>query len=207
MKNFIILRHGPIADEFRKVFYGQLDVPLSPEGERLSREAVEELKGIPLKKLFTSPLQRAFIPASLLAEALGLPLEVRSELREINYGAWTGRPREEVYQEPLYWERLKRDELSPPEGESIRDLRKRARLFWEELGSLEAGNYALFTHGGFVRALLCELLKLESTLFFSFEIYHLRALFITLFEDGVFVIRGVNLRPKELSSLLEASYW
>jgi len=207
LKNFFFLRHGPVPEEYSKVFYGQLDIPLSEEGKRRSLEVVEEFKKLPLKKVFSSPLKRALFPAEILSKEKGLPLEVREELKEINYGIWTGRLREEVYKEPLFWERLKRDELSPPQGESIRDLRKRARLFWEELKNLEAGNYVLFTHGGFVRALLCELLKLESTLFFSFEIYHLRALFITLFEDGVFVIRGVNLRPKEFSSLLEASYW
>jgi len=207
LKNLFFLRHGQVPEEYTKVFYGQLDIPLSEEGKRRSLEVVEELKKLPLKKVFSSPLKRALFPAEILSKEKGLPLEVREELKEINYGIWTGRLREEVYKDPLFWERLKRDELSPPKGESIRDLRKRACVFWEELKSLEAGNYVLFTHGGFVRALLCELLKLESTLFFSFEIYHLRALFITLFEDGVFVIRGVNLKPKELSSLLEASYW
>jgi len=207
LRNLFFLRHGPVPEEYTKIFYGQLDIPLSEEGKRRSLEVVEELKKLPLKKVFSSPLKRALFPAEILSKEKGLPLEVREELKEINYGIWTGRLREEVYKEPLFWERLKRDELSPSKGESIRDLRKRARLFWEELKGLEAGNYAFFTHGGFMRALLCELLKLESTLFFSFEIYHLRALFITLFEDGVFVIRGVNLKPKDLPSLLEASYW
>ncbi len=207
MKNFIIFRHGPIVEEYRKVFYGQVDVPLSSQGEKLSLEVVEGLKEIPLKKLFSSPLKRALYPAQILSKEKGLPLEVRDELKEINYGTWAGRPREEVYKEPLYWERLKKDYLSPPGGESLRDLRERAKKFWELLKGLEAGNYAIFTHGGFIRALLCELLNLESTLFFAFEVYHLKAVLITLFEDGIFVIKGVNLKIQEISQLMESSYW
>ncbi len=207
MKNFIIIRHGPIAEEYRKVFYGQIDVPLSQEGEKLSLEVVSALKQISLDKLFSSPLRRALYPALVLSMEKGIPLEIREELKEINYGEWAGRPREEVYKEPLYWERLKKDHLSPPGGESIKDLRKRAKSFWEDLKSLDSGNYAVFTHGGFIRALLCELLNLESSLFFAFEIYHLRTVLITLFEDGIFVIKGVNLRVEEILSLLKASYW
>ncbi len=207
MKNFIILRHGPISEEYRKVFYGQLDVPLSPEGEKLSLEVVEELSSLPLKKLFSSPLKRALYPAKILSERTGLPLEIREELKEINYGAWTGRPREEVYLEPLFWERLKKDDLSPPNGESIKDLRKRAKIFWESFNSSEEGNFAIFTHGGFIRALLCELLGLDSSFFFTFEVYHLRAVLITLFEDGIFIIKGLNLRPGQIRDLLIASYW
>ncbi len=207
MKNFLILRHGPIAEEYRRVFYGQMDVPLSAEGERLSLEVVKELREIPLQGLFSSPLRRALYPAEVLSKEREVPLEIREELKEINYGAWAGRPREEVYREPLYWERLKRDFLSPPGGESLKDLRNRAIRFWEGLKTLGKGNYAIFTHGGFIRALLCELLNLESSLFFSFEVYHLRILFITLFEDEVFVIKGVNLKAQEVSDLLKASYW
>lgn len=207
MKNFIILRHGPIAEEYRKVFYGQMDVPLSPEGERLSLEVVEALKDISFERLFSSPLKRALYPALVLSKEKGIPLEIRDELKEINYGAWAGRPREEIYKEPLYWERLKKDYLSPPGGESLRELRDRARKFWLSLKGLSAGNYAVFTHGGFIRALLCELLGLESSRFFTFEVYHLRALLITLFEDENFLIRGVNLKAGEIKELLEASYW
>ncbi|MEZ0344566.1 MAG: histidine phosphatase family protein [Caldimicrobium sp.] len=207
MKNFIIIRHGPISEEYRKVFYGQMDIPLSSEGERLSLEVVKELKEIPLKRLFSSPLKRALYPAYILSKEEGIPLEIREELKEINYGEWAGRPREEVYKEPLYWERLKKDYLSPPGGESLRDLRRRARNFWELVKPLEEGNYAIFTHGGFIRAFLCELLGLESSLFFSFEVYHLKAVLITLFEDGLFVIKGLNLKPGEIKELLAASYW
>ncbi len=207
MKDFIFLRHGPIVEEYRKVFYGQLDIPLSKEGELKSLEVVDKLSQYPIKVIFSSPLKRAYFLAKVLSEKKKIPLMIKEELKEINYGVWTGRSREEVYKEKLYWERFKDDTLSPPEGESIRDLRKRAKKFWETLKILENGLYAIFTHGGFIRALLCEILSLESRFFFTFEVYHLRGVLISLFENDNFCIRGINIRVEEIEEILLSSYW
>lgn len=207
MKNFFFIRHGQIAEEYKKVFYGQLDVPLSKEGELLSKEVVKELSSIPLKAIFSSPLKRALFPAKLLAKKKGIPLYIRDELKEIDYGEWTGKPRDLIYKEALFWERLKKDFLAPPKGESIRDLRNRAKSFWEYLSERDSGNYVIFTHGGFIRALICEILNLSSEHFFAFEVYHLKVNYITLYEDGLYVFKGINLKPSQLKLLLTASYW
>ncbi len=88
MKNLFFFRHGPIREDFREVFYGQGDVPLSEEGKKRSLDLVEELLtlNIPFNKIFSSPLKRALFPAKILSEKLNLPLEIREELKEINYG-------------------------------------------------------------------------------------------------------------------------
>jgi len=207
MKDFFFLRHGQVAEEYRKVFYGQFDVPLSEEGKLRSLKVAEALSQYFIKAVFSSPLIRSLFPAKILSEKKKVPLFIREELKEIDYGIWTGRLREEVYKEPLYWERFKNEDISPPEGESIKDLRKRAKKFWEELKFLEEGLYVIFTHGGFIRALLCELLSLESRFFFAFEVYHLKGVLITLWDDGNFLIRGINVDSGEIGELMEKSYW
>lgn len=206
-KNIFFLRHGQVAEEFRKVFYGQLDVPLSEEGEQASREVIKAFISIPIKAIFSSPLKRALYPAELLSKEKEAPLIISEELKEIHYGEWTGKPRELIYREPLYWERLKRDHLAPPKGESIKDLRERAKNFWNKLLAEKEGNFVIFTHGGFLRALFCELWQLKSEYFFTFEIFHLKINFISLYKDGLFVIKGLNLHPSHLSPLLIESYW
>ncbi len=207
MYNFFFLRHGKVAEEFRGIFYGQLDVPLSKEGKLESERVVEELLKLPITAVFSSPLTRALYPATLLAKEKDVPLVIREEIKEINYGDWTGKARELIYKEPLYWERLKKDTLAPPKGESIRELRQRARSFWKELTTYKPGNYVIFSHGGFIRALLCELLHLTSEYFFAFEIYHLKVHFLTLHKDGIFVLKGMNLEAFCLPSLINSSYW
>lgn len=208
MKHFLFLRHGQIEESYRGLFYGQMDVPLSEEGKRKSLEVVDILSEIPIRAIYSSPLQRALFPAKLLAQKKSLSLHLREELKEINYGEWTGQPREIIIQNPLFWERLKNENLSPPGGESLKSLRERARKFWEELKNLEEdGFFTIFTHGGFIRALLCEILNLHTSFFFAFETYHLKGPLITCFEDGNFVIRGINFDIQRLSSLLKESYW
>ncbi|MFN3406361.1 MAG: histidine phosphatase family protein [Caldimicrobium sp.] len=207
MKNIFLIRHGPVAKEYKEVFYGQLDVPLSPEGEELSQRFVKEFSSLEINAIFSSPAQRALYPAQLLAKEKKLPLIVKEELKEINYGAWTGRLRVEVMREPLYWERLKKDYLAPPGGESIRALRERAKTFLEALKQEPSGNFAIFTHGGFIRAFLCEILNLNSDFFFAFDIYHLKIQFITLFEDNLLVVKGLNCQASQVKSLLDTSYW
>ncbi len=206
IKDFFFIRHGQVAEEYRKVFYGQLDVPLSEEGRVKSLEVVEVLSHFSIKTIFSSPLERALFPAKVLAEKSKNPLIIKEELKEINYGEWTGRPREEIYKETLYLERLKNDNLSPPKGESIKSLRKRAKKFWEDLKELEEGLYVIFTHGGFIRALLCELLSLESWYLFTFEIYHLRGVLISMVDKDSFFIRGINLRAEDVG-LIKRTYW
>lgn len=208
MRHFLFLRHGQIVEEFRKVFYGQLDVPLSEEGIRKSQEVVEKLAKYPFKGIFSSPLERALYPARLLADRTGIPLIVREELKEIHYGEWTGKPREFVMSEPLFWERFKDESLSPPGGESIGALKARARHFWNEtLVKCPEGLYVIFTHGGFLRAMLSDLLQLPTTHFFVFETLHLKGPLISHFDDGNFVIRGFNFEVEILGELLEESYW
>lgn len=208
MRHFLFLRHGQIAEEFRKVFYGQLDVPLSEEGLKKSQEIVEKLLPYPFRAIYSSPLERALYPARLLAERTGIPLIVREELKEIHYGEWTGKPRQLVMADPLFWERLKNENLSPPGGESLRALKDRAKKFWmETLVKEKEGLYVIFTHGGFLRALLSELLQLPTSHFFVFETLHLKGPLISLFDDGNFVIRGFNFEIVNLGDLLNESYW
>ncbi|MFN3505187.1 MAG: histidine phosphatase family protein [Caldimicrobium sp.] len=207
MKNLFLIRHGPVAKEYKEVFYGQLDVPLSPEGKELSQKFVKDISDLEINAIFSSPAQRALYPAMLLSQEKNLPIFVKEELKEINYGAWTGKLRAEVLKEPLYWERIKKDFLAPPGGESIRALRERAKIFLEDLMKRPPGNFAVFTHGGFIRAFLCELLNLSSEFFFAFEIYHLKIHFITIFEDNLFVLKGLNCSASYVKSLLHTSYW
>lgn len=208
MRHFLFLRHGKIAEEYRKVFYGQLDVPLSEEGIRASQEVVEKLKKYPFKAIYSSPLERALFPARLLSEKTGTPLYIREELKEIHYGEWTGKARHIVMADPLFWARLKDETLSPPGGESIRALKDRAKKFWEQtLINCPEGLYVIFTHGGFLRALISELLHLPSVFFFVFEILHLKGPLISYFDDGNFVIRGFNFDVEILGDLLTESYW
>ncbi len=206
MRTLILFRHGEVDEKHRVNFYGQSDVELSEKGKRHSVEVVEILSHLDISAIFSSPLKRALFPATLLSQRKNIPLFVRDDLKEVNYGLWTGRARSEVYRDPLFWERLRDDTITPPGGESIRDLRRRAINFLRYAMGEEGDIGVVFTHGGFLKALICEILNLESRLFYTFEIYYLRAL-ILQFKGKDTIVKGMNVSANDVKNILDGSYW
>ncbi len=126
------------------VCYGQLDVAAEIPPSLVERLLADLPPGL---RLWTSPLQRC----RKLAEQLH-PCPMRDgRLAEIDFGAWEGRP----------WDEIPRSELdawaadvagyAPPGGESPRQLQARALDFVHSLSDEEA---VIVTHAGVIRTLL-----------------------------------------------------
>ncbi|MGB9807855.1 MAG: histidine phosphatase family protein [Thermosulfidibacteraceae bacterium] len=206
MRTVVLFRHGEVVGESRAYFYGHMDVDLSEKGKKDSIEVVEYLMNLEINAVYSSPLKRALFPAKILADRKGIPLFIRDDLREADYGLWTGKLRKEVYRDPLFWERLKDDRISPPKGESIRNLRDRAKRFLDYVKRKDFTLNVVFTHGGFLRALISEILSIESRFFYAFEIYYLRAVIVSFRGDNS-IIRGINVSARDIGTILVSSYW
>jgi broad specificity phosphatase PhoE len=87
----ILIRHG--QSEFNAAFNrtgidpGIADAPLTAHGRSQVQRAAEELRGLmgrdrPIRRLVTSPYTRALQTATIIAEALDLPLTVEPLVRE-----------------------------------------------------------------------------------------------------------------------------
>jgi len=156
-----LLRHGEVVDFERRIVRGQLDVDLTPVGERQHRHLVEWIAtwDEPPERIVASDLVRCRRLAEALAERLGRRAELRADLREQSMGAWQGKTWEEITApDPAavkdYWEDYV--DARPPGGESLRDLYERARAAWLELEpEVRGGRVALVTHVGVIRSLLC----------------------------------------------------
>jgi alpha-ribazole phosphatase len=90
------VRPGEVAVPHRSTFYGQLDVPLSPEGLAASLVLAPRLAADVPDLILSSPLQRARLLAEAVAAARGTPLEVDPDFRELHRGAWAGRATAEI---------------------------------------------------------------------------------------------------------------
>ncbi len=139
--------------------YGQLEVPLAPT-------CVEDCAAVaarlpPVEAVWTSPLSRC----RTLAEAIGMRVGVApvadERLRELGFGEWEGRRWETIGREESerwaadYWN------VSPPGGETYRELYERVGLALEEILACHAQRVAVVTHAGPVRAALARYLQLE----------------------------------------------
>ncbi len=193
-----LIRHGETVGP-KGVLYSQQDVPLSPRGLWQSKKLVSALEEVPLAAVFASDLTRAATPARWLAERKGIPLFLRPELREINFGAWTGKTFAELLKLPDFRQRLAEPAaIAPPGGETLFELQQRALKAIEEIRArFPEKIVAVFTHGGLIRALLLHVLGASLNNFFKLQQDHAAVNLIDFYPEGP-VVRLVN-GPFELN--------
>jgi broad specificity phosphatase PhoE len=93
-----LVRHGRVHNPHKVVYGRQPGWSLSEEGRGDARRAAEHLRGRPLARVYSSPLERALETAEIVAAACGAALEVRDELVEsLLCEPWFGRPWREVH--------------------------------------------------------------------------------------------------------------
>jgi broad specificity phosphatase PhoE len=116
---------------------------------------------------FTSPALRA----RQTAEALGLTTTVEPDLRDCDYGQWTGLTFEEVQtQEPLAMaEWIGNPDTTPHGGESIAALIARVSS-WLDAQSTAPGTVVAVTHASVMRAAIVCALKAPPRSFWHIDI-------------------------------------
>ena len=92
-----LLRHGQTISSRGNLFCGRrLDPPLTEEGLAMAASFAAAYRERRWAGLYSSPLDRAVTTAQPLADAVGMPVQTRDGLAEIDYGAWDGLSAPEV---------------------------------------------------------------------------------------------------------------
>ena len=161
MTTIYLLRHGALAAGSRDRFIGQLDLPLAPEGIAQAEALGEALRERPIDAIYCSDLTRSQQTALIIGSQTVIPIEVRSELREISLGDWEGLSRREVAARFAEDYAARGDDLENYRvagGESFADCRQRVLLAWNEILRSNGQNIVIVGHAGVNRLLLCQLL-------------------------------------------------
>ncbi|MDR2188715.1 MAG: alpha-ribazole phosphatase family protein [Azonexus sp.] len=137
-----LIRH-PAPQIAPGICYGQLDLPAESAAPIAARLRAELPPHLPL---WSSPLRRC----RELALALHPAPIFDERLREINFGAWEGRPWADIPRHELDAWAADIANYTPPGGESPSQLQHRALAFIATLDTPEA---MLVTHAGIIRAL------------------------------------------------------
>lgn len=159
------LRHGETAHSQTGGFCGWTDSGLTDAGKLMGKQFAEAYKDLKWEALYCSSLSRAIDTARPLADAVGLELQLRDGLKEVNYGEWEHKTHEIAKVD--YAEDFKRwiaDPAwnSPPGGETIFQVAQRAGGVVEEiLDKHKSGNVLVVAHKASIRSVLCSLLGIE----------------------------------------------
>jgi broad specificity phosphatase PhoE len=118
----ILVRHGRTTANASGLLQGRVDHVLDPVGE-LQAAAITTAIG-KVERIVSSPLRRARETATVLAERLGLTVEIDDRWIELDYGEWDELPVRGVPAETWASWRLD-DAFCPPGGESLAQLQTR----------------------------------------------------------------------------------
>jgi broad specificity phosphatase PhoE len=156
-RRLLVVRHGQSVWNADGRWQGQADTPLSPLGQEQAREAAPRLAPFGFSRVIASDLQRARLTAEILADRLGLAVEVDPDLREIDVGLWTGLTRDEIDArwpgELAEWAAGRSESTVGGETRTHLTDRARAALVRAAAGSSPGDSILMVSHGALIRNL------------------------------------------------------
>ncbi|HZW03740.1 MAG TPA: histidine phosphatase family protein [Anaerolineaceae bacterium] len=201
MPTLLLIRHGE-NDVMHKRLAGRMpEVHLNAKGRRQAAELAEMLKHLPIKAIYSSPLERAVETAEPLAKALGLDVQLAPGLLEVDYGRWQGRTYKQLRRQKL-WKTVQETPVDVrfPDGETLEEVQQRVLTQIEGLlGEDEV--VACFAHGDIIRLAMVHYLNMEINSFQRLVIHPASVSAVHLGKAQPYVlcvnlVRGFEL-PKE----------
>lgn len=155
---FGLIRHAETVWNREKRVQGQMDSALTPEGQAQADRWGRRLAAMAWDRILASDTGRAMETAERINRHLRLPLDTDPNLRELDWGRWTGRTVAEIrlaepglvaQQEVAGWD------FKPPGGESRRRQLERSReALVQAAGCWPGRSVLVVTHGGTIKTLL-----------------------------------------------------
>jgi probable phosphomutase (TIGR03848 family) len=163
----LLVRHGHTPTAGRILTGWAKGVHLSERGREQAEALVRRLEKIPIDAIYSSPLERCRETAAPLAKARGLPVRLRRDLLEVDYGEWSGRSIRQLARTRAW--RAVQDAPSAvrfPGGETLRGVQARAVDAVRAIAEAHPeGCVAVITHADVVRLALAGLLGIPLDLY------------------------------------------
>ena len=180
MKQVYLIRHGlPDFPGGRGMCIGTTDIPMGQKGLAQAAEMAKRLP--PVTAVFSSPLTRAV----QTAQAIGLPVTVLPDLREMYAGEWDGLTFQQIKDRypALYAARGKDLTLPLPGAEDHREGLARFKGAMEEAANTASGDFAVVAHGG----IIAQFLQSISGRWYKPDYAQIISLY---YDNGIFFCRG-----------------
>ena len=169
-----LIRHAEVERKYHRIFGGRIDMDLSDHGHEQAEQLAHYLLRLKFDALYASPMKRVQQTlAPLLVNGSPRPV-VLPDLREVDFGDWTGHGWDEIQKRFNVSAYNWLDELecgNLPNGESAAVLRARVEPCLRQILREHPGQHVgIYCHGGIVRMLLSILLDLPLRKFYAFEV-------------------------------------
>ena len=154
MKKVYLIRHGlPDFPGGKGMCIGTTDIPMGEKGLKQAAAMAKILP--PVTAVFSSPLTRAV----QTAQAIGLPVVILDDLREMYAGEWDGLTFDEIRQRypELYAARFHDLTIPLPGAEDHEKGLARFKGAMEEAAKQSPGDFAVVAHGGIIAQFLQDI--------------------------------------------------
>ena len=191
-KDIYLLRHGDTG--LNKRYVGSSNVSLSPKGIEEVKKSCSYLSKVDFDTVLCSPMKRCVETASYLSSTCSVLYQ--DFLKEIDFGRWE----KKNFQEILASDKLEvdncvndPDRFTFPEGESLEQFQYRVTQAANYIHESDGRVILIVCHGGVIRHLLCNLLKIPKENYLLFDIHPGCFTTIRLHSEGG-VLTGLNHR-------------
>lgn len=169
---FLLIRHGAHLLGGGTIAGRSADVHLSPLGIQQATQMAERVAKLPVRALYSSPIDRTRETAAILSKRIGLPVQISESLSEIDYGDWTRKTLDELRPQPLWqqWNAF-RSGTQIPSGESMLQVQSRIIAEMHRLRQLHPDQcVALVSHGDVIKGAVAYWMGVPLDLFMRIEI-------------------------------------
>ncbi|AIE86681.1 histidine phosphatase family protein [Fimbriimonas ginsengisoli] len=185
MTVFLLIRHA-LHELGGETIAGRLPgVHLSPDGRAQAAELAERLRELPIKAIYSSPLDRTCETASYLSGNV----EPSAEIQELDFGDWMGQ-RLDALRPQEKWRQFNsfRSGTRAPNGELMLETQVRIVTFMMRLRERHPFDHvALVSHGDVIKSAVAYFLGIPLDLFQRVEISPASVSMIAIGDYGPWV--------------------
>lgn len=183
----LLIRHGETEWNTLGKFQGCTDIALSKEGIKQAKLLKNRLKGN-FDYIYSSPLNRAFETANILASGTDKEVAIVSEIREINFGEWEGLTVHEIaenYPEVFKaWRSDKTESYICGGDSSIHNAANRAtKCILDIVNQHKGKKIAIIAHGGIIKAGLIGIFEWDMTMYHKMALGNTCINTLTFYDD------------------------
>jgi broad specificity phosphatase PhoE len=190
MPTLLLIRHGENDFVGKKLAGRMPGVHLNEHGRKQAEMVKEALCKAPLKAIYSSPMERAVETAQPLAAALGLEVQIRPGLIELDYGRFQGRTFKQLRRTKL-WKDVQGNPVIVrfPDGESFIEAQQRVTAELEAIVALHSEDdvVACFTHGDVIRLTVAHYLQMPLNAYQSLAANTVSITVLVRVKDQVFL--------------------